>query len=109
MKKIGSAILTAIVAASMVACALNPLAEDGFSKRKNTEPISADMRQPSAIEINANFEKADADKDGSVSKQEAEKLSWLPAIFDSCDADKDGKLRWNEFVVAMQLRHIARS
>ena len=109
MKEICSPILTAVVAASFTGCALNPLAEDNLSKRENSELISHDISQPSAIEINAKFEKTDANKDGVVSKQEAEKLSWLLAIFDSCDTDRDGTLNWNEFVGAMKSGRNARS
>lgn len=48
-------------------------------------------------EAPAAFKKLDADKDGYVTKAEAEKMQALMAVFDTADESKDGKLDVAEF------------
>ncbi|MGB0128123.1 MAG: hypothetical protein WBP72_10820 [Rhodocyclaceae bacterium] len=45
----------------------------------------------------AKFDALDADKDGYVSRTEAERAKGLPEAFDQADASKDGKLDAAEF------------
>ncbi|OHC62882.1 MAG: hypothetical protein A3H93_09370 [Rhodocyclales bacterium RIFCSPLOWO2_02_FULL_63_24] len=47
----------------------------------------------------AQFDAADKDKDGKLSREEAAKASsYVADNFDKLDADKDGFLSWEEFV-----------
>ena len=101
MRKFSTAVLASVVVASMTGCALNPFAEDNIYKRKNTESTANTSKHPSASEINTRFEKADVDKNGVISKQEAEALPGLAAVFDKYNPDRDGTLDWNEFTAAM--------
>jgi hypothetical protein len=50
--------------------------------------------------IESAFTRADADKDGKLSKEEAAKMSGLAAKFSELDADKDGALTMQEFSAA---------
>jgi Ca2+-binding EF-hand superfamily protein len=85
----------------LVGCSLNPTARGDLFGSTNRNDSSA---QPSAIEINDRFEMLDADKNGVVSKQEAEKFPRLYAVFDRYNADRDGALNWNEFTAVMLSR-----
>lgn len=49
----------------------------------------------------AEFDAADTDKDGKLSREEVDKaktLNYFSANFDKHDRNKDGFLDWNEFV-----------
>ncbi len=109
MKAISTVVLVSFVAAAGTGCALNPFAEDNIYKRKNTENAARDTKQPSAGEVNTKFEKADADKNGVISKQEAEKVPGLAAIFERYNPDRDGTLDWNEFNAAMQSVNVSKN
>ncbi len=109
MRKIYSVVLVSLVASAVAGCALNPFAEDNIYKRKNTETADNEMKRPSAGEINASFDKADADKNGVVSKAEAEKVPGLAAVFDKYNPDRDGTLDWNEFTAAMQAMNLSQN
>ena len=45
-----------------------------------------------------NFDKADKNKDGKISREEAEGFPYVLGKFDSLDLNKDGFLSWEEFV-----------
>ena len=109
MRTIFSAVLVSLVASAVAGCALNPFAEDNIYKRKNTETTANEMKQPSAGDINASFDKADADKNGVISKPEAEKVPGLAAVFDKYNPDRDGSLDWNEFTAAMQSMNLSQN
>jgi EF hand len=49
----------------------------------------------------AAFQRADADKDGKLSKAEAAKLPAVAARFDELDADKDGSLSMAEYMAGV--------
>lgn len=102
MKKISTVVLVSFVAAVGAGCALNPFAEDNIYKRKNTENAATDTQQRTAGDMDASFKKADSDNNGLISKQEADRISGLPAVFDKYNPDRDGTLDWNEFTAAMQ-------
>jgi Ca2+-binding EF-hand superfamily protein len=57
--------------------------------------IAAD--EPKPADAGAAFKQLDADKDGFVSKPEAERMKGLVAVFDTADENKDGKLDVAEF------------
>lgn len=109
MRQISTTVAVAVVVASITGCALNPFAENNIYHRKNTESTSKAMTPPTAPEINARFEKADADKNGVISKQEAETLPGLAAVFDRYNPDRDGTLDWNEFTAAMQSMNLSQN
>jgi Ca2+-binding EF-hand superfamily protein len=44
------------------------------------------------------FDEADKDKDGKISREEAETFPYVLKKFDSMDTSKDGFLNWEEFV-----------
>lgn len=44
------------------------------------------------------FDEADKDKDGKISRVEAEAFPYVLKKFDSMDTSKDGFLSWEEFV-----------
>jgi Ca2+-binding EF-hand superfamily protein len=108
MRKISTPIFVLVVVASMSGCALNPFAEDNIYKTK-PETSAKTMKQPSASEMNTRFEKADSDKNGVLSKQEAETIPGLVAIFDKYNPDRDDSLDWNEFTAAMQSMNLSRN
>ena len=108
MRIISTTILVCVAFASMTGCALNPFAKDNIYKTKPTETSAKTMQQPSAPEINSRFEKVDTDKDGVISKQEAETIPGLAAVLDEYDPDHDATLDWNEFTAAMQSMNLSK-
>jgi Ca2+-binding EF-hand superfamily protein len=109
MRKISTTILVCVVFASMTGCPLNPFAEDNIYKTKPTETSSKTMQQRSAPEINSHFQKVDIDKDGVISKQEAETIPGLAAVFHKYNPDRDAALDWNEFTAAMQSMNLSKN
>ena len=109
MRKLTKNILASVVVASMAGCALNPFAEDNIYKTKPTETSPKTMKQPSASEINTRFENADTDKNGVLSKQEAETIPGLVAVFDKYNPDRDATLDWSEFTAAMQSMNLSKN
>ncbi len=100
MRKTSAVVLVTFLAAATAGCALNPFAEDNIYKRKTAEPAS-DAPQRNMEMAKADFQKADADKNGVISKLEGERVSGLSAIFDKHDPDRDGTLDMQEFNAAM--------
>jgi EF-hand domain pair/EF hand len=109
MRTIFSAVLVSFAVAALGGCALNPFAEGNIYKRKDTESAGAATKPRSASEISAKFEQADADKNGVVSKTEAEKVPGLTAVFEKFNPDRDGTLDWNEFNAAMQSMNVSQN
>ncbi len=67
-----------------------------------TSSAFAQMKAPEAATgskagSTAKFDALDADKDGHLSRNEAERSKGLPEAFDQADANKDGKLDAAEF------------
>lgn len=63
------------------------------------EGHKGDMARAAQKKAVERFDKADADKNGFVSKAEADAaLPYVAENFDKYDKDKDGKLSWEEFV-----------
>ena len=100
MRKTSALVLVTFLSAAVAGCALNPFAEDNIYKRKRAEP-STDAPQRNMEMAKADFQKADADKNGLISRQEGERVSGLSAIFDKHDPDHDGTLDMQEFNAAM--------
>jgi EF hand len=109
MNRIFILALGSLIVTSLGACALNPFAADNIYKRKNTESTAGENNQRSAGDLNANFELADANRDGVISKQEAERVPGLAAVFDQYNQDRDGSLDWNEFTAAMKSKNLSRN
>src|SRR5262245_17136393 len=61
---------------------------------------AADMR-PTEAQIDTAFAKADADKNGTVSLQEAKKFGLTTKMFEKANLDKDGSLSKTEFAAAV--------
>lgn len=58
-----------------------------------------DMARAAQKKANERFDKADDDKDGFISKDEAAAhLPFVAEKFESYDKSKDGKLSWEEFI-----------
>ena len=57
--------------------------------------------QPTGAQIDTAFAVADADKNGTVSLQEAKKFGITTTMFQKANPDKDGSLDKKEFVAAL--------
>lgn len=65
----------------------------------DAEGHKGDMARAAEKKAVERFDKADADKDGFISKEEAQAtLPYIAENFDKYDKNKDGKLSWEEFV-----------
>lgn len=65
----------------------------------DAEGHKGDMARAAEKKAVERFDKADADKDGFISKGEASAtLPYIAENFDKYDKNKDGKLSWEEFV-----------
>jgi Ca2+-binding EF-hand superfamily protein len=109
MKTISSIVLISSIAVASAGCALNPFAKDNIYNSKNTDNAATNTKQPSAGDINSRFEKADSDKNGVISRQEADNVPGLAAIFERYNPDRDGTLDWNEFTAAMQSMNLSKN
>jgi Ca2+-binding EF-hand superfamily protein len=65
----------------------------------NAQVVAADP--PPSTDPTQLLKQLDTDKDGFVSKAEAEKLHALSRVFDESDANKDGKLDLKELTRAL--------
>lgn len=57
-----------------------------------------------AAAVESAFTRADANKDGRLSKEESAKMPGLTAKFGELDADKDGALSLEEFAAAYTMK-----
>lgn len=58
-----------------------------------------DMARAAQTKAIERFDKADADKDGSISREEASAaLPFIAENFEKYDKNKDGKLSWEEYL-----------
>lgn len=102
MKRFVAVVLVSFVAAALAGCALNPFAEDNIYKRKNSDTAAKEMKRSPAGPTQADFQTTDTDKNGVISRQEAETMAGLAAVFDKYNPDRDNTLDWNEFKAAME-------
>ena len=68
---------------------------------------SAADGQPTDAQIDTAFAKADADKNGTVSSQEAKKFGITTKMFEKANPDKDGSLNKKEFAAAVSYQFTA--
>lgn len=64
-------------------------------------PQAQPMAAADKAAAEAAFTRADADKDGKLSRAEAAKLPAVATRFDELDADKDGQLSLAEYMAGM--------
>lgn len=65
----------------------------------DAEGVKGDMARAAQKKANERFDKADANHDGVISKEEAAKaLPYIAENFEKYDKDNDGKLSWEEFI-----------
>jgi hypothetical protein len=77
---------------------------DKNTQDSSTKPDTNTANQPGqtgTADVTAQMKKLDTDKDGTVSKAEAQKMRGLADGFDQADADKDGKLNAAELSQAL--------
>lgn len=65
-------------------------------------PRGAPATQRLSTPAQAAFDRADADRDGRLSRAEAEHLPAIASRFDSLDLDRDGRLSPDELARALQ-------
>jgi Ca2+-binding EF-hand superfamily protein len=63
--------------------------------------------QPTGAQIDTAFAMADADKNGTVSLQEAKKFGIMTKMFEKADLDNDGSLDKKEFAAAVSYQFTA--
>jgi hypothetical protein len=83
------------------------LAGAAFAATAQTSPSTqppAGGSPDRAAAVEAAFTRADANKDGKLSKEEAAKLPGVSAKFSELDADKDGALSAEEFSSAYVMK-----
>ncbi|MEO5660520.1 MAG: EF-hand domain-containing protein [Polaromonas sp.] len=84
-----------VVAASVLGLANAQTSVPRLDETGHRGEIARKMKAKAA----AQFDAADADKDGKLSKTEAATISdYYASIFEKNDANKDGFLSWEEFV-----------
>lgn len=65
----------------------------------DAEGHKGDMARAAQKKANERFDKADADKDGFVTKDEAAAtLPFIAENFEKYDKNKDGKMSWEEYL-----------
>ena len=92
------AALTAITALATAALIGVPLTAQAQTQ---TQPPATDAAAKDKAAIEAAFRRADVNKDGKLSRAEAEMLPSIAARFDEIDKDKKGYLTLDEFMAAV--------
>lgn len=65
----------------------------------DAEGIKGDMARAAQKKANERFDKADADHDGLITREEATAaLPYIAEHFEQYDKSKDNKLSWEEFI-----------
>lgn len=65
----------------------------------DAEGVKGDMARAAQKKANERFDKADADKDGFIAKDEAvAAMPYIAENFAKYDKNNDGKLSWEEFI-----------
>ncbi len=85
--------LSAITASLLIALPLGTHAQ--------MQPAAPDAAAKDKAAIEAAFRRADINKDGKLSRAEAEMLPSVAARFDDIDKDKKGYLTMDEFMAAV--------
>ena len=90
-----SNVVSILVLALAASAALAQSIVPALDQQGRKADVARMMKEKSA----AQFDAADQDKDGKLSKEEVAKHSrYMAENFDKLDADKDGLLSWEEFV-----------
>ena len=79
--------------------------EDRAQIPQRTDVLQNPVDKHSAKDVKKAMKKLDRDKDGTVSKTEAEKIPGLSEQFDVADKNKDGVLDSAELAEAMKAMH----
>lgn len=89
-----------IALAFLALCALSgPLRAQSMIPRLDEPGHKGDLARAAKQRSAAQFDAADQDKDGKLSRAEVESSSrYLTEKFDKLDANKDGFLSWEEFL-----------
>ena len=93
MQSITTRALSAVAASLMFGLALGAQAQ--------MQPPAPDAAAKDKAAIEAAFRRADINKDGKLSRAEAEMLPSVAARFDDIDKDKKGYLTLDEFMAAV--------
>ena len=88
-----SRVLTAFATGLLIALPLAALAQP--------QPAGGDAASRDRAAIEAAFKRADVNKDGKLSRAEAEMLPSVAARFDDIDKAKKGYLTMDEFIAAV--------
>ena len=86
-------VLTALAASLLIGLPLGAQAQ--------MEPPATDAAAKAKAAVEAAFKRADVNKDGKLSRAEAEMLPSVAARFDEIDKDKKGYLTLDEFMAAV--------
>lgn len=86
-------------------CALLPASSVHAQRSKSLVPeleaegVKGDMARAAQKKANERFDKADADRNGQISREEAAAtLPYVAENFEKYDKNKDGQLSWEEFI-----------
>ena len=94
--------LTAITTIATAALIGLPLAAQAQAQpQPQPQPPATDAAAKDKAAIEAAFRRADVNKDGKLSRAEAEMLPSIAARFDEIDKDKKGYLTLDEFMSAV--------
>lgn len=79
------------------AMTMSPADKSAPASRINPEPVGASAARPASPATTAAFDRADANRDGQLSMQEAAQLPAIGQRFKELDADRNGALSRAEF------------
>ena len=94
-----NAISIAIISAA--ALQFSPAFAQMTAPAKPAAPVAVSADADTAKYMEA-FDRADKNKDGKLSKEEAENMPAIAQRFDAIDADKDGSISKNEYLDALK-------
>jgi hypothetical protein len=92
-----------IIAVTLASVALGASVHAQRTQRYDTTP-SAQTPDPQPTSAEDAFRRADANKDGKLSREEAAAIPAVAARFDELDANKDGFLSLEEFLTGYTSR-----
>jgi Ca2+-binding EF-hand superfamily protein len=87
-----------IIAVTLASLALGSNAQAQQRPSRPSAPASAQSPDPQPTAAEAAFHRADINKDGKLSREEAAAVPAVAARFDEHDANKDGFLSLEEFL-----------
>ena len=93
--------ITTIATAALIGLPLAAQAQAQPQPQPQPQPPATDAAAKDKAAIEAAFRRADVNKDGKLSRAEAEMLPSIAARFDEIDKDKKGYLTLDEFMSAV--------